>query len=66
MIHFYEKYNKYELALSKEEEKTIQDTFDFVYDGNSSIQEMSQPELNNAFWLFRHGWIAGKMKNEIH
>ncbi len=54
----YDEYNKFEKSLSAVEERIIRDQFQIVADGNDFAYNKSSPELQEAFWLFRHGWIC--------
>ena len=61
-FHFnYAEYRAAESSLSKVEEKVIRDQFETVVAGNCSFEDMSQSEIDEAHWLFRHGWICRSM-----
>jgi len=58
----YKEYGEIEKRLSAVEEKVIRDHFKTIADGNCALQDdLSQPEMGHAFWLFRYGWICRSM-----
>jgi hypothetical protein len=54
-------YKEYIRNISKVEEIVIKNHFDEVCKASSNIVEKSQPELDEAFTIFKEGWIMCTM-----
>ena len=49
------------INLDKTIEKIINDQFKTVLNGNDSFDDKSSMEMEDFFWVFRHGWICRSM-----
>lgn len=58
---FWEEYVDREKGLSKVELAVIKMVFEMCVEGNSSLQEKSSAELQDALFMFRSGWISASM-----
>jgi hypothetical protein len=54
-------YREYLRTISKVEEVVIKKHFDQVCKANSNMCEKSQPALEEAFAIFKEGWIMCTM-----
>lgn len=57
----YEEYKKVAKNLSLVEERVIHEHFEEIIRGNSDFEDMSQPEFDSYFDMFRKGWILHGM-----
>ena len=53
----YEQFSDFEQTIGPIEEAVIRSQFATVVNGNDSFAARSSPEMHEAYWLFRHGWI---------
>jgi hypothetical protein len=52
----------YNYSLDGIEEKIVKRLFQEFANGNSAIGEYaSGPEMENYYFIFRHGWVVGKL-----
>lgn len=59
----YDTYATFEKTIGPVEEKIIRADFQTMVDGNSSFHDEDMParEMNQAYWVFRHGWICARL-----
>jgi hypothetical protein len=53
----YREYLELEKHINQAEEQTIRENFQSVVRGND-FEDKSSAEMEQFFWLFRHGWIC--------
>lgn len=61
----YVEYNKLDATISPVEEKVIHDNFMEVVEGNDSLENVSSRELEQMYWIFRHGWICRELCTHV-
>ena len=58
----YRLFRELEKQIGPIEETVIRADFQTVVDGNDCFADRSSPEMQDAYWLFRHGWICCRLK----
>lgn len=57
----YEEYNEFEKSVGELEERVIHANFNGMIAGNDSFDGWSVPQMGDAYWIFRHGWICARL-----
>ena len=57
----YKDWSDFEKTIGPVEEQIIKAQFKTVVEGNSSFDGQSSAQMEDAYWLFRHGWVCCRM-----
>jgi len=57
----YDAFREFQKTIGPIEERVILADFMNMVAGNSSFEDRSSPEMEDALWIFKHGWLCARL-----